>query len=56
MNYEPGAKIAEVPMEFSEMSDPVEELTIQLSNSGGNGVIEVTWGSARLKATFGVAK
>jgi membrane fusion protein, copper/silver efflux system len=56
VNYEPSAKIAEVPMEFSEATDPVEELTIQLLNSGGNGVIEVNWGTARLKATFAVAK
>jgi hypothetical protein len=56
MQYEPGAKIAEVPMEFSEVSDPVEELSIKLSNEGGRGVIEIEWGSARLKATFAVAK
>jgi hypothetical protein len=56
MQYKPDAKIAEVPMELREESDPVEELTIKLSNHSGRGVIEITWGTARLKATFAVAK
>ncbi len=55
-NYEPSAKLAEVPMEFSEAGDAVEELTINLSNSGGRGVIEIAWGTARLKASFAPAK
>lgn len=54
--YEPTAKLAEVPMEFHEASDPVEELTIKLSNASGRGVIEITWGSARLVASFAPAK
>jgi DUF2911 family protein len=56
MEYEPSAKLAEVPMEFSQASDPVDELTIQLSNSGGHGLIEIAWGTARLKASFAAAK
>jgi hypothetical protein len=56
MQYDSSAKIAEVPMEFSESSDPVEELTIKLSNDGGRGVIEVAWGSLRLTASFAPAK
>ena len=54
--YEPGAKLAEVPMEFHEESDPVEELTIKLSNTSGRGVIEIAWGSARLVASFTPAR
>jgi hypothetical protein len=56
MHYEPSAKIAEIPMEVREESDPVEELSIKLSDDGGRGVIEIAWGTARLKATFAVAK
>jgi Protein of unknown function (DUF2911) len=52
MQYDPAAKIAEVPMELHEVSDPVEELTIKLANEGGRGLIEVSWGSARLTASF----
>lgn len=54
--YDPGAKIAEVPMELHEESNPVEEVTIKLSNNGGRGVIEITWGTARLVASFAPAK
>lgn len=56
MEYDPSAKLAEVPMEFSESKDPVEELTIQLSNSDGRGLIEIAWGTARLTASFAVVK
>ena len=55
-NYEPSAKLAEVPLELREESDPVEELTIKLSNSGGRGVIEIAWGTSRLVASFAPAK
>jgi Protein of unknown function (DUF2911) len=55
-NYDPGAKLAEIPMEFSEGGESVDELTINLSNSGGRGLIEIAWGTARLKAFFAAAK
>jgi len=51
-SYEPSAKLAEVPMEFIQGKDAVEELNIVLSNENGRGVIEIAWGTARLKATF----
>ena len=54
--YEPSAKIAEIPMELQQASDSVEELTIKLTSEGGKGVMEVSWGSARLKAAFAPAK
>ncbi len=54
--YQPGAKLAEVPMEVQEGKDPVEEVTIQLSAKGGEGVIEVAWGAVRLVGSFSVAK
>ncbi len=50
--YDASAKIAEVPMELRESNDPVEELSIQLSNKGGQGVIEIAWGNSRLLASF----
>lgn len=54
--YEPSAKLAEVPMEIQEVSDPPELLTINLSNKSGRGVIEITWGTFRLVASFAPAK
>ncbi len=54
--YEPSAKLAEVPMELQEAKDPVEELTLTLTSKDGRGNLEIAWGSARLTASFGVAK
>ncbi|MGD0921782.1 MAG: DUF2911 domain-containing protein [Terriglobia bacterium] len=56
--YEPSAKLAEVPMELKEEKEPVEALTINLSLGDHNkrGVIEVTWGKLRLLAFFTPAK
>jgi hypothetical protein len=53
--YEPSAKLAEVPMEFTQVIDPIEELTISLTAENGHGVIEIAWGTARLKVTFNQA-
>jgi hypothetical protein len=54
--YEPSAKLAEVPMQIEAAGSPVEELTISLSNQGGRGVIDIAWGSERLEASFAPAK
>ena len=54
--YEPSAKIAETPMELHEARDSVEEVTIQLSEKAGEGVVEVSWGKMRLTASFTPAK
>lgn len=54
--YEPSAKLAEAPIELQEGKDSVELLTIQLSNKGGHGVIEIVWGTMRLVASFALAK
>jgi hypothetical protein len=54
--YEPSAKVAEVPMTFREENDSVETLSIQLSAQGDNGVVEVAWGKLRLSGSFSVAK
>jgi hypothetical protein len=54
--YEPSARLAEVPMEFQEAKDPVEELTLTLTSKDGRGNLEISWGTARLTASFGVAK
>jgi hypothetical protein len=54
--YDSGAKLAEVPMEFDESRNAVEEVTIQLSAKGGQGVIEIAWGTMRLVGSFSVAK
>ncbi len=54
--YEPSAKVAEVPLEFGEGKDPAEELTIKLANQGGRGVLEIVWGTMRLTTSFAPAK
>ena len=54
--YDAGAKLAEVPLEFQESKDPVDEVTIQLSAKGGQGIIEIAWGTMRLEGSFSLAK
>jgi Protein of unknown function (DUF2911) len=51
-HYEPSAKLAEVPMDVQQLSAPVEELTINLSNDGGRGIIVISWGTQKLSAGF----
>ncbi|HXJ94313.1 MAG TPA: DUF2911 domain-containing protein [Terriglobia bacterium] len=51
-HYEPSAKLAEAPMEVQQLSAPVEELTISLSNEAGRGVIVISWGTQKLVAAF----
>ena len=43
-------------MEFENGKDPTDALTIQLSNKGGRGVIEIAWGTLRLVGAFVPAK
>jgi hypothetical protein len=54
--FEPSAQIPEVPLKFEETNDPVEMVTIQVSERGGSGIIEIAWGKMRLSASFRVAK
>ena len=54
--YEPGAKIAEVPMKLESARDSVEKMTIKLSGHQRRGDIEVAWGTSRLAASFEVAQ
>jgi hypothetical protein len=54
--YEPGAKIAETPLELREENDSIELVTIRLSNKDGKGVIEIAWGKMRLTGSFAPAK
>ncbi len=55
-DYEPSAKVAEVPLEVHQEKDSVEEITIRLLSKGGRGTIEVAWGTSRLSASFTPAK
>lgn len=55
-HYEPSAKLAELPIETQEEKDPIEELTIKLSEKDGRGQIEIAWGTHRLLAAFAPAK
>jgi len=50
--YEPSAKIAEVPLDFHETSDSAELVTITLTDKDGMGVLEIAWGKMRLSASF----
>ena len=54
--YEPSAKLAEIPLEFKQDKESIEQVTITLTNKGGRGVIEVAWGILRLLASFALAK
>ena len=50
--YEPSAKLAEVPLTLEEGSDSAELVTIQVTEKDGTGVIEIAWGKMRLSASF----
>jgi hypothetical protein len=54
--YDSGAKLAEVPMELQQSKDSAEEVTIQLSAKGSQGIIDIAWGTMRLVGSFSVAK
>jgi len=51
-HYEPSAKLAEEPMTVEQGKDSVEDLTISLTNNSGEGVIEISWGTQKLSASF----
>ena len=50
--YEPSAKLAEVPLTLEEASDSAELVTIQVTDKDGTGVIEIAWCKMRLSASF----
>ena len=50
--YEPSAKLAEVPLTLGDASDSAELVTIQVTEQDGTGVIEIVWGKMRLSASF----
>jgi len=54
--YEPSAKLAEVPMQIESSGSPAEELTINLTNQGSHGLIDIAWGTEHLQASFAPAK
>lgn len=51
-HYQSAAKLAEVAMRVEEQPSSVEELKINLEDEGGNGKIEIAWGTSKLSATF----
>jgi Protein of unknown function (DUF2911) len=51
-HYEPSTKLAEEPMTVEQGKDSVEALAIALTNNGGQGTIEISWGTERLLAAF----
>jgi len=50
--YEPSAKIAEVPLTLEDISDSVELVTVTITDKDGTGVLEIAWGKMRLSAPF----
>jgi hypothetical protein len=50
--YEPSAKVAEVPLTLEEASDSAELVTLQVTGQDGTGVIEIAWGKMHLSASF----
>ncbi|MGH9453181.1 MAG: DUF2911 domain-containing protein [Terriglobia bacterium] len=55
-DYEPSAKVAEVPMQLETSKDPGNELTIGLGGQGQQGKLVISWGRLRLTGRFSVAK
>ena len=54
--YEPSARLAEVPIDYQDGKEFAEDMTITLTSKDGRGVIEIAWGTARLTASFAPAK
>jgi hypothetical protein len=51
--YDPSAKVANIPLETKEAGESVEQLTINLSaDRGSKGRIEIAWGTMRLVGSF----
>ncbi|MGH9432474.1 MAG: DUF2911 domain-containing protein [Terriglobia bacterium] len=55
-DYEPSAKVAEVPVRFQTSKDPQDELTIRLEGRSQKGTLVISWGTLRLTGRFSVAK
>jgi len=49
---DPGARLAEVPMQMQESPDSTEVLTITVEAKDGVGLIVIDWGTSRLEAAF----
>ena len=54
--YQPGSKLAEIPMQVEGNKDSVDEMNIQLTSKSSQGNIEIAWGTYRLTATFSQSK
>ena len=50
--YQPAAKIAEMPLDLTEAQPAVDLLTITLQSHGGKGAIQIAWGPYRLTGSF----
>lgn len=46
--------VAELPLTVSTAADSAEQVTITLSEKGGNGNVKIQWGTAVLSGDFGV--
>jgi len=55
-DYEPSAKVAEVPIRLETSKDPDNELTIRLEGHGERCTLIISWGSLRLTGIFSAAK
>ena len=55
-DYEPGAKVAEVPVQLEPSKDAENILTIRLDGNGPKRAFVISWGTLRLTGTLSVAK
>ena len=45
-------KVAEVPLTFTVIKDPVEQFTIAVTGKGNAGELSMSWGTAKMAAAF----
>ncbi|HUY13056.1 MAG TPA: DUF2911 domain-containing protein [Terriglobia bacterium] len=55
-DYEPSAKVAEVPIQLETSKDPDNELSIRLEGHGQKCTLIISWGSLRLTGIFSAVK
>lgn len=50
--YQPAAKLAEIPLDLTSGQPLIDLLTVTLQSRGGQGTIEIAWGAYRLTGSF----
>ena len=52
--YDPEEDVAEIPLSYGELDEPVEALSIELTEQGEGGLLTIAWGSVELTAAFSI--